>query len=70
VRTLAACSSRVGIRNGTPEALIRCFALEMRWAMVASPTKNALAISAVVSLPTARNVSAIAEPGSATDGST
>ena len=36
--------------------LIRC-------AMVASGTRNALAISAVVRPPTARNVSAIAEDG-------
>jgi hypothetical protein len=63
VRTLAVCSSRVGIRNCTPEVLIRCFALEIRCAMVASPTRNAFAISAVVSPPTARNVSAIAEAG-------
>ena len=63
VRSLAVCSSRVGIRNGTPEALMRCFALLMRWAIVASSTRNAFAISAVVSPPTARSVSAIAEAG-------
>ena len=42
---------------------MRCFALEMRCAIVASETRNALAISAVVSPPTARRVSAIAEAG-------
>ena len=35
----------------------------IRWAIVASGTKNALAISAVVSPPTARSVSAMAEGG-------
>jgi hypothetical protein len=63
VRTLAASSSPVGIRNGTPDALMRCFALAMRWAIVASLTRNAFAISAVVSPPTARSVSATAEAG-------
>ena len=42
---------------------MRCLALEMRCAIVASSTMNALAISAVVSPPTARSVSAIAEAG-------
>ena len=40
---------------------MRCFALAIRWAIVASGTRNALAISAVVSPPTARNVNAMAE---------
>ena len=57
------CSSAAGSRNGTPDALIRCLAREMRCAIVASSTMNALAISAVVSPPTARSVSAIAEAG-------
>ena len=39
------------------------FALEMRCAMVASGTRKALAISAVVSPPTARSVSAIDDAG-------
>ena len=43
--------------------MIRCLALEMRCAIVASSTMNALAISAVVSPPTARSVRAIAEAG-------
>ena len=51
------------MRNGTPEASMRCFARLMRCAIVASPTRNALAISAVVSPPTARSVRAIAEAG-------
>ena len=38
-----------------------CFARLMRWAMVASGTRKAPAISAVVSPPTARKVRAIAE---------
>ena len=63
VRNLSVCSLCVGIWNGTPDALIRCFALAMRCAMVASGTRNAFAISAVVSPPTARKVSAIAEAG-------
>ena len=42
-----------------PASRMRCLARLMRWAMVASGTKNALAISAVVSPPTARSVSAI-----------
>ena len=40
-----------------------CLARLMRWAMVASGTRNALAISAVVKPPTARSVSAIADGG-------
>ena len=40
---------------------MRCFARLMRWAIVASGTRNALAISAVVSPPTARRVSAMAD---------
>ena len=40
-----------------------CLARLIRWAMVASGTRNAWAISAVVKPPTARNVSAIAEAG-------
>ena len=51
----------VGNRNGTPEALMLCFARLIRCAIVASGTRNALAISAVVRPPTARSVSAIAE---------
>ena len=42
---------------------MRCFARLIRWAMVASGTRKALAISDVVSPPTARSVSAIAEAG-------
>ena len=42
---------------------MRCFARLMRCAIVASSTRNAFAISAVVSPPTARSVSAIAEAG-------
>ena len=42
---------------------MRCFALLMRCATVASPTRNACAISAVVSPPTARSVRATADAG-------
>jgi hypothetical protein len=38
-----------GIRNSAPVALIRCLARLMRWAAVASGTRRARAISAVVS---------------------
>ena len=47
--------------KGTPEALMLCLARLMRCATVASGTRKALAISAVVKPPTAHNVSAIAE---------
>ncbi len=40
-----------------------CLARLIRWAIVASGTRNARAISAVVKPPTARNVNAIAEAG-------
>ena len=40
-----------------------CLARLMRWAMVASGTRNALAIWAVVRPPTARSVRAMAEDG-------
>ena len=40
-----------------------CLARLIRCAMVASGTRNALAISAVVKPPTARNVRAIADDG-------
>ena len=42
---------------------MRCLARLIRCAMVASGTRNARAISAVVRPPTARSVSAIAEAG-------
>ena len=51
----------VGMRNGTREDLIVCFARLMRCAIVLSGTRKALAISAVVSPPTARSVSAMAD---------
>src|SRR5207253_1417624 len=44
-----------GRRNGTPEALMVCFARLILCAIVASGTRKALAISAVVKPPTARN---------------
>jgi hypothetical protein len=40
---------------------MRCFARLIRCAIVASGTRNAFAISAVVKPPRARNVSAIAD---------
>src|SRR6266566_4756283 len=45
-------SARGGMANSAPLALIRCLARLMRWATVASGTRNARAISAVVSPPT------------------
>ncbi len=62
-RSLWTRSLLSGNWNGTPEALILCLARLIRWAMVASGTRNALAISAVVNPPTARNVRAIADDG-------
>ena len=59
---------RAGARAAPPPAAGRsarprivAFARLMRWAIVASGTRNALAISAVVSPPTARSVSAICD---------
>ena len=46
-----------------PDALMLCFARLIRWAIVASGTRNAPVISAVLRPPTARSVSAIAEAG-------
>jgi hypothetical protein len=46
-----------------PEALIFCLARLIRWAIVASGTRNAVAISAVDSPATARSVSAIEDAG-------
>jgi hypothetical protein len=63
MRSRCAHSLPAGIRNGTPEALMRCFARLIRWAIVDSGTRKAFAISAVVSPPTARSVSAIADAG-------
>src|SRR5215831_13686464 len=56
-------SSAVGSWNGIPDFLMLCLARLIRWAIVASGTRNAWAISAVVKPPTARNVSATAEAG-------
>ena len=58
---LGTAPRRSGRRKGTPEVLMRCLARLMRCAIVASGTRNALAISAVVRPPTARSVSAIAD---------
>src|SRR5258708_3791696 len=49
------------MRNSAPLALMRCFARLMRWATVASGSRNAPAISAVLGPPTARKVSATCE---------
>ena len=49
--------------NGTRDDLMLALARLMRCAIVASGTRNAFAISAVVSPPTARSVSAIADGG-------
>ena len=48
-----------GAANGSPVDLMVCLARLMRWAIVASGTRNAAAICAVVSPPSARRVSAI-----------
>ena len=55
----------VGRERGTsaPAVLIDCLARLMRCAIVASGTRNAAAISAVVSPPTARSVSASCDGG-------
>ena len=52
-------SSGPGISNRAPLALMASLARLIRWAMVASGTRNAAAIWAVPRPPTARNVSAI-----------
>ena len=52
-----------GIRNSAPLALICCFARLIRCAMVASGTRNARAISTVLSPPTARRVRATCDAG-------
>ena len=49
--------------NSAPLSRIRCFARLIRWATVASGTRNARAISAVVNPPTARNVNATWDEG-------
>ena len=50
-----------GRSNRTPALLMLSLARLMRWAIVASGTRNAFAISAVVSPPTARRVRASCE---------
>ena len=55
-----------GMANGMPLSLMRCLARLMRRVMVASGTRNARAISAVVRPPTARRVSAICDAGDRT----
>ena len=49
--------------NGSSDALTLALARLMRWAMVASGTRNAAAISRVVRPPTARSVSGMADAG-------
>ena len=56
-------SSGSGMAKGTPDSRMRAFARLIRCAIVASGTRNARAISAVVRPPTARSVSGIADPG-------
>ena len=51
-------SSSGGSSNRAPASLIVCLARLIRWAIVASGTRKAFAISAVVRPPTARSVSA------------
>ena len=51
-------SAGAGISNLAPLALIICLARLIRWAMVASGTRNAAAIWVVDRPPTARSVSA------------
>jgi hypothetical protein len=56
-------SARRRHRERAPAALIFCLARLIRCAIVASGTRNAAAISAVVRPPTARSVSAICDGG-------
>ena len=51
------------MRNGIPAREIFCLARVSRFAIVASGTRNAVAISRVVRPPTARSVSGIAVAG-------
>ena len=60
---LGAHRRREGSANGSPDALILALARLIRWAIVASGTRNAAAISRVVRPPTARRVSGIADAG-------
>ena len=52
---------RSAIGKAVPEDLMLCLARLIRCAMVASGTRKAFAISAVVKPPTARRVRAIAD---------
>ena len=63
--TVSRCSRSgpFGILNGTPLSATCTLARVIRRVMVASGTRKARAISAVVSPPTARRVSAICEAG-------
>src|SRR3954471_3995474 len=54
----AARSAAAGTSNGARAAASVRLARTIRWATVASPTRNARAISAVLSAPTSRSVSA------------
>jgi len=56
------------IPKGIQLALMRCLARRIRWAMVASGTRKARAISAVVKPPTARKVGATLEDRGAGGG--
>src|SRR5216684_1567217 len=60
-RRRSARSSSGGRSNRMPALLMLCLARLMRWAIVASGTRNAFAISAVVRPPTARSVRASCE---------
>ena len=60
---LVALARATGASKRAPASVIRCLARLIRWAIVASGTRNAAAISAVVSPPTARSVSATCDGG-------
>ena len=60
-RSARSFSRGVGMLNGILDVLMLCLARLIRCAIVASGTRNAFAISAVVKPPTARRVSAIAD---------
>jgi len=62
-RTRPASPSGGGSVNASSDALTFAFARLIRWAMVASGTRNAAAISRVVRPPTARKVSGMAAAG-------
>lgn len=62
-RRRSARAAGTGNPNGSSDALTLALARLIRWAVVVSGTRNAVAISRVVRPPTARRVSGIADAG-------